>query len=576
VRNFLKLTLLGALLLPLAATPAANAAAVPGVGYAVVTAPTTAVLGGSFAATTKISNGKAKKSAAGVLRIYLWNVASDARGDLIGQAKVPALKAKKRLNVKITGTVPSGLAEGSYKILAALDTKKTKCSSAKPCPRKGTKFGATAVAVKATLSDGTVPGVKLPNGTPIPGAPLSPNGLPTANPDSYSVDEDTQLTVTAASGLLGNDSDPDGNSIYAVLNSPAPHGQVVVFPSGAFTYRGAGNFSGQDSFTYKVNDGKGYSPVVTVSITVKPINDRPTAVADGYTTAEDVPLVVAAPGLMANDVDADGDTLTPSVTDPPLHGTLTILPTGGFTYTPAANYAGLDKFAYKLSDGTVDSIPTDVSLKITAVNDPPTAVADPLYTVGKNKPLTVPTGSGILINDTDPDGDILTVATVNGATPSATTAIQTAHGSVKVNGNGSFVYTPALDFRGVDSFSYVAGDGPNVSGSATVTIKVGKATTAVADVYNVPIRSNPYYSTVSLLANDSPKGDGTGETVEIIEYPNTGAVFKVYADGNFMYQPISPDYVGEPDLFKYRIVDAEGFASEVVTVTINLRSDLEP
>src|SRR5439155_10629535 len=116
---------------------------------------------------------------------------------------------------------------------------------------------------------------------------------------------------------------------------------------------------------------------VTVSITVTAVNDAPVAVNDSYTTAEDTTLNVAAPGVLANDGDVDGDPLTAILISGPTHGTLTSNSDGSFTYTPALNYNGTDSFTYKANDGTADSGVATVTIAVTAVNDAPVAVNDP-------------------------------------------------------------------------------------------------------------------------------------------------------------------------------------------------------
>src|SRR6185369_16963584 len=119
----------------------------------------------------------------------------------------------------------------------------------------------------------------------------------------------TALTVSA-SGVLANDSDVDGNALTAALVSGPAHGTLALDADGSFTYTPAANYNGADSFSYKANDGSLDSNVVTVSLSVTPANDAPVAAGDGYTTAEDTALTVAAAGVLANDADVDGDPLS--------------------------------------------------------------------------------------------------------------------------------------------------------------------------------------------------------------------------------------------------------------------------
>ena len=92
-----------------------------------------------------------------------------------------------------------------------------------------------------------------------------------------------------------------------------------------------------------------------MTITVSAVNDAPTAADDAYSTAEDTALTVAAPGVLGNDSDPDGDPLSAVLGSGPSHGTLTLNANGSFTYTPAANFNGSDSFTYRASDGTLTS-----------------------------------------------------------------------------------------------------------------------------------------------------------------------------------------------------------------------------
>src|SRR5206468_2322618 len=145
------------------------------------------------------------------------------------------------------------------------------------------------------------------------------NDAPLALNDSYTTAEDTILNV-AAPGVLANDSDADGDSLSAVLVSQPSHGTLTLNGNGSFSYTSAANYNGTDSFTYKANDGQADSGIATVSITITGANDAPVAVNDSYTTAENTTLNVAAPGVLANDCDVDGDTLSAILVSRPTHG----------------------------------------------------------------------------------------------------------------------------------------------------------------------------------------------------------------------------------------------------------------
>lgn len=189
------------------------------------------------------------------------------------------------------------------------------------------------------------------------------------------------------------------------------------------------------------------------------------AVADSYETDEDTPLSVPASGVLANDVGGDGGPLSASVVSGPEHGELSLQAGGSFTYTPDADYAGADSFTYKASAGTFESEAAQVNLAVSPVNDAPVATDDD-YSVDEDQPLTVNAADGVLDNDSDADGDSLTAVQVSGPN----------HGTLALDPNGSFTYTPATDYVGADSFTYKADDGPLESGVATVDIEVLDAT----------------------------------------------------------------------------------------------------
>jgi VCBS repeat-containing protein len=207
------------------------------------------------------------------------------------------------------------------------------------------------------------------------------NRAPTAAADAYSTNEDTALTVNAP-GVLANDGDPDGNQLSAVLGSGPSHGTIALNANGSFTYTPAANYNGTDSFTYQASDGTLQSGPATVTITVTGANDGPTATGDTYSTGEDTALTVAAPGVLGNDSDPDGDTLSAVAGSAPAHGSLSLNDDGSFTYTPAADYNGSDSFTYRANDGALTSGPAAVTITVTAVNDAPSVTVAPGGTCG--------------------------------------------------------------------------------------------------------------------------------------------------------------------------------------------------
>jgi choice-of-anchor C domain-containing protein len=197
--------------------------------------------------------------------------------------------------------------------------------------------------------------------------------------------------------------DPDGDPLVHTVVTPPAHGRLTGPSGDEVTYVPADGYSGPDSFTYRVNDGKADSGTATVSIEVSPGNRAPVAVDDVAATPEDTPVQLPAATLLGNDTDADGDALSVVVTSQPAHGAVVQQQDGSLTYTPAADFSGADSFTYTASDGTAASSPATVALTVSPVNDAPRVVVTPVQGVveGGTRALSA--------TATDVDGDVLTL-----------------------------------------------------------------------------------------------------------------------------------------------------------------------
>jgi hypothetical protein len=173
--------------------------------------------------------------------------------------------------------------------------------------------------------------------------------------------------------------------------------------------------------------------------------------------------------------DADGDPLTYSMVAGPANGILAFQPDGSFTYTPNPNTSGPDSFTFQAFDGTAYSNVATVSIVVYPVNLQPPVANNDAYATPQNTSLSVP-APGVLGNDTDPLGKPLTAVLVGGGP---------LHGTVTLNSDGSFTYTPAQGFYGIDTFSYEAFDGQLDSKIATVFVTVGTPPVANNDTYSV-------------------------------------------------------------------------------------------
>jgi VCBS repeat-containing protein len=197
---------------------------------------------------------------------------------------------------------------------------------------------------------------------------ISPvNDAPQATADSYNVNEDELLSVPEP-GVLANDSDVDSGSLSVALVETVKHGTLDLSANGSFTYTPDENFFGEDSFTYQASDGSKTSNVVTVSLTVAPIEDVPVAVEDSYSILAEPELIVSPPGVLTNDLDPDGDILVAVLDLGPSHGTLDFNSEGNFRYVPASGFSGTDKFTYWVEDGTSRSKSVEVTIEVVSDN----------------------------------------------------------------------------------------------------------------------------------------------------------------------------------------------------------------
>jgi len=221
------------------------------------------------------------------------------------------------------------------------------------------------------------------------------NDPPVAGADSASTPEDTPVTID----VLSTDSDPDGDSLAVQSVTQGVHGSVTTNGL-TVTYVPNVNFNGSDVFTYVAADGKGGTDSANVNVTVSAFNDTPVASTDSASTPEDTPVTI---NVRSNDSDPDGDGLAVQSVTQGAHGSVT---TNGLTvtYSPSANFNGNDAFTYVVADGKGGTDSADVNVTVGALNDAPVAQADSASTP-EDTPVTI----NVLSNDSDPDGDSLTV-----------------------------------------------------------------------------------------------------------------------------------------------------------------------
>ena len=412
-----------------------------------------------------------------------------------------------------------------------------------------------------TVTDGTSTDTATVTVTvrPLPDAPV-------ARADAATVDERQSVTID----VLANDTDPDvGEGRTVTIGTPPDNGTVVVTSGNTVVYTPNPGFAGTDRFGYVVVDAARLTASATVTVTVVDVPDAPTASDDAYDATEDTPLSVDVGGLLANDTDADGDTLQISGHTPPGHGQLTLQDDGSFTYTPDDDFHGVDTFTYTITDGTGTTTSTaTVRITVAATPDVPVANSDG-YGTDEDTPLTVT--EGVLHNDTDGDGDDLTVTTT-GIRPT------TAGGTVDINPDGTFTYTPRANFNGTDTFTYTVTDSTGLTTTGTVTIDVASVNDDPApnpDTYTTA-EDTPLTTTThpnSLLFNDFDADDQALTVTSTGIRPTTaGGTVLIRPDGTFAYTP--KENFNGTDTFTYTVTDGfGGTATQTATITVTAVPD---
>ncbi|HEY3848713.1 MAG TPA: Ig-like domain-containing protein, partial [Acetobacteraceae bacterium] len=315
---------------------------------------------------------------------------------------------------------------------------------------------------------------------------------PIAQTETVSVAEGGTATVVLAA------TDTQHNPLtYSIVTPPADGTLSAITNGNTLTYSPVAGFFGSDSFTFQATDPDGKESQAAVSVTVTPVNQPPVAIAQSLNVNHDAPQVIILGGT---DAETPASQLTYKITTQPAHGTLTqnAGSPNAFTYTPGAGYLGLDSFAFTVTDtgnppGTTGNAKTSgpATVSLDVVDPAPVGVPDS-YTTREGVPLSVTAAQGVLANDTDSAGDALTATVVTPA----------AHGTLVLNSNGSFTYTPTAGFTGTDSFTYLP-HGTYVAGSATtVTINV------TAGVAPPPPPPPPHHNASAALVVESASSPG--------------------------------------------------------------------
>jgi hypothetical protein len=369
------------------------------------------------------------------------------------------------------------------------------------------------------------------------------NDAPIAVDDIRTINEDSTININ----VLANDSDVDGNTLSVSGFTQPANGTVTQNANGTLKYTPNADYNGTDTFTYTVSDGNGGFDTATVKVNVCPVNDRPDAVNDARTLNEDSAINI---NVLANDTDVDGNTLTVSSFTQPANGTVTTGPGGTLRYTPNANYNGSDSFTYTVSDGNGGFDTATVSLTVNPVNDVPVAVND-IRTLDEDNSIDI----NVLANDTDVDGNPLSVSTFT----------QPTNGTVTFGPGGTLTYTPNANYNGPDSFTYTVTDGQGGFSTATVSLTVNPLNDPPVAVDDIGETRKSDELDIDVLANDT---DLEGDSLSVSGFTDgTYGTVSQNPDGTLKYTP-NGTFVGT-DTFEYTITDGNGgFDTATVTITI--------
>lgn len=270
---------------------------------------------------------------------------------------------------------------------------------------------------------------------------------PVAADDSATVSSGVDTVIN----VLANDSDEDGDPLTVRSVGSPSHGEVRINGDQTLTYRSNSGYTGSDSFTYTISDPSGLTDSATVQIDVVEVGSAPVAVDDSATALAGQRIEI---DVLANDSDADGDAISVTAVTQPQNGQAAVTDAGLVSYQSRLDFEGDDAFMYTITDATGRTAMAMVSVRVNS--SAPTANDDTASTTSGASILI-----DVLANDTDPNGDPLTVVSVS----------QPANGQAAIEDN-RVAYRSSEDFEGEDSFTYTIRDPDGNTASARVVVRV--------------------------------------------------------------------------------------------------------
>ncbi|HHF3272492.1 TPA: tandem-95 repeat protein [Vibrio alginolyticus] len=350
------------------------------------------------------------------------------------------------------------------------------------------------------------------------------NDAPVSGDLAYSVDEDGAITLSQEQ-LLSQASDIEGDGLTASDLTVDGNATVTANDDGSFTITPDADFNGDIDIQFNITDGTD-AIQATADLTVNPVNDLPVPQDQQFSVEEDGTLQFTDADLLAGATDIDGDNLTvDGISYTGSDGVLTDLGDGTYTFAPNENFNGDVSFSFGVSDGT-ETVPANVDVSVTPVNDPPVA-GSTSYTVDEDNAITI-SDEQLLANSSDVEGAV----SIDSVTYSGT------DGVFQDNGDGTYTFMPNENFSGDISLDVIVADEQGAIDETTAgitVIEVNDPPVAGPTSYTIDEDSVLTFSESQILANASDI-EGDVELVGI-SYEGSDGIFTVNGDGTCSFAP---------------------------------------
>ena len=373
----------------------------------------------------------------------------------------------------------------------------------------------------------------------------------------FTTDEDTSVVIQSAE-LLNNDT---GEILSLVEINSSFNGTAVINANGNVEFTPDANFNGKASFDYTVTNGTDTNTRFA-DVVVDPINDTPLiANNDTATTDEDTSITILASDLFANDNNDDKrQSLISGITNL-VNGTAAINGDGNIEFISDVEFSGIASFDYTVSDG-FESDTASIEIEVKPINDAPTVINDIIDTAIDEDTSVIILATELLSNDSDVDGDNLTIVGVDNPTS----------GNAIINDSGNIEFIPDANFNGKASFDYIVTDGTDTAtASVEVTVNpINDVLIANDDTFTTDEDTSITIKASELFANDV--NDDFEKSLSIFEVTNpVNGTVVLSSNGNVQFTP-DTNFNGIAN-FDYTVTDGTDIETTSVEVIVNAVND---